>query len=67
MTQIRHGDTSDLVERFLGQKGLVRGDEHVGEAEQAAEFIVLQQAVLGVILKEDAASSSQTSRAKPPK
>jgi len=45
MTQIGHGHSSDLVEGFLGQKGLMGGDEHIRKAQQAAQFIVRQQPV----------------------
>ena len=45
------GGAGDGVERFVGEKGLVRGDDDVGEAQQAGQGVVLQRQV-GVILEE---------------
>ena len=41
----------DVFERFVGEKGLVRGDEDVGHREQTCELVILQD-VLGEILEE---------------
>jgi hypothetical protein len=51
--EVGDGDAGDLGEGFVGEEGLMRGDEDVGEGEEAGEFVILE-AVLGVVLKKDA-------------
>lgn len=47
------GDACDFLEGFLGEEGLVCGDEDVGEVDEADEFIVENDGI-GEVLKEDA-------------
>ena len=51
--EVGGGHAGDLGEGFLREKGLVCGDENVGESEQAREFVVMQD-LAGEILEEDA-------------
>src|SRR6185437_2978432 len=51
--EVGGGHAGDLGEGFLREKGLVCGDEDVGESEQAREFVVLQD-LAGEIFEEDA-------------
>jgi hypothetical protein len=51
--EVGGGHAGDLGEGFLREKGLVCGDEDVGESEQAREFVVLQD-LAGEILEEEA-------------
>ena len=48
-----HGHSGDLGEGFLGEEGLMGGDENIGKAEQAGKFIVLQH-LAGEIFEKDA-------------
>ncbi len=41
------------MQRLVGEKSLVRGDEHVGEGQQQVEFVVLQY-LAGVVLEKQA-------------
>ncbi len=51
--EIGDGDSGDLGEGFVGEEGLMGGDEDVGKGEQTGEFVILES-VLGVVLKKDA-------------
>ena len=42
----------DVAQGLAGEEGLVRGDEHVGEGQQARQHVVLQHLVRQV-LEED--------------
>ena len=47
------GDAGDFGEGFLGEEGLMGGDEDVGEGEEAGEFVVVED-LAGEVLEEDA-------------
>lgn len=42
----------DGIQRFAGEKRLVRGDDHIGEGQQARQHIVLQRLVGAVLEKQ---------------
>jgi hypothetical protein len=50
--EVGGGHAGDFREGFLVEKGLVCGDEDIGESEQARECVVLQD-LAGEILKQD--------------
>ena len=50
-SDVVQGGAGDGVERFVGEKGLVCGDDDVGKAQQAGQGVVLQWQV-GVILEK---------------
>ncbi len=51
MGDIGQGHAGDGSERLAGKKGLVAGDDYIGEGEQACKYVVLQQLV-GVVFKK---------------
>ena len=50
---VLQGGGGNVVKGFVGQKGLMRGDEDVGKGQQAGEGVVLEY-FLGEVAKEDA-------------
>ena len=45
-----HGGLGDVVQRLLGQEGLVGGDDHIGHGDQPGQPLVVED-VAGAILE----------------
>lgn len=52
MVNIFQGNTSNFSHGFAGEKGLMAGDNDIGEREQARKHVVLQQ-LIGIVFKEE--------------
>ena len=50
--QIRERYLSDIVQRFLGQKGLVRGNDDIRHGDQPRKHIVLDNRVRKILVKQ---------------
>lgn len=57
LKDVRRRHAGDFAERFMGEEGLVRGDQDVGEIEQQREFVVVQH-LAGEVFKKMPSSSS---------